>query len=168
MAAEVLSSARWQYCGEPDESQRAVLGKDCGAGAEFHVAPSASVWVPLTVLPPLSGPFPSRAETASSLLHYLGLGQGSSVIPPSFFHHFGWMRIPLAPSSPKLYLSPLPTHLPRFLLSPGQRFPCLSRAGSGLLSRIPLVIPFGPSPSPALRSLPHLFPPGPGPPSLPF
>ncbi|XP_039090684.1 DNA-directed RNA polymerase I subunit RPA49 [Hyaena hyaena] len=25
MAAEVLSSARWQYCGEPDESQRAVL-----------------------------------------------------------------------------------------------------------------------------------------------
>lgn len=25
MAAEVLPSARWQYCGEPDESQRAVL-----------------------------------------------------------------------------------------------------------------------------------------------
>ncbi|ELW69862.1 DNA-directed RNA polymerase I subunit RPA49 [Tupaia chinensis] len=28
MAAEVLPSARWLYCGEPDESQRAVLGKD--------------------------------------------------------------------------------------------------------------------------------------------
>lgn len=25
MAAEVLTSARWQYCGEPDDSQRAVL-----------------------------------------------------------------------------------------------------------------------------------------------
>lgn len=33
MAAEVLPSARWQYCGAPDGSQRAVLGKDCGAGA---------------------------------------------------------------------------------------------------------------------------------------
>ena len=32
MAAEVLPSAQWLYCGEPDDGQRAVLGNDCGAG----------------------------------------------------------------------------------------------------------------------------------------
>lgn len=36
MAEEVLPSAKWLYCGEPNESQRAVLGKDCGAGAVPH------------------------------------------------------------------------------------------------------------------------------------
>lgn len=47
MAAEVLPSARWLYCGEPDESQRALLGKDCEAGAEFPITSSPSVSVPL-------------------------------------------------------------------------------------------------------------------------
>lgn len=61
MAAEVLPSAKWLYCGEPDESQRAVLGKDCGAGAEPPMTP-LSVSVP-------SGPLSQ-------------LGQDSSPKPP--------------------------------------------------------------------------------------
>lgn len=89
MAAEVLPSARWLYCGEPDESQRALLGKDCEAGAEFPITSSPSVSVPLQpstyhirrVL------VPSWAKIPYSLRHYLGFGQGSSVIAPSFWYH---------------------------------------------------------------------------------
>lgn len=43
---EALQSARWLYCGEPDDRQKAVLGKDRRPGAEFRVILSASVWVP--------------------------------------------------------------------------------------------------------------------------
>lgn len=35
---EVPQSARWLYCGEPDDRQKAVLGKDCGTRADFRVA----------------------------------------------------------------------------------------------------------------------------------
>lgn len=42
---EALPSARWLYCGEPDDRQKAVLGKDRRRGAEFRVALSPSVWV---------------------------------------------------------------------------------------------------------------------------
>ena len=89
MAAEVLPSARWLYCGEPDESQRALLGKDCEAGAEFPVTSSPSASVPLQ--PSTSHirrvPVPSWAKIPYSLPHYLALGQGSSVIAPSFWYH---------------------------------------------------------------------------------
>lgn len=44
---EVLQSARWQYCGEPDDRQKAVLGKDHRIGAEFRITLSPSkIWVP--------------------------------------------------------------------------------------------------------------------------
>lgn len=46
METEVQQSARWLYCGEPDDRQKAVLGKDCGTGAEFRSALSPSIWVP--------------------------------------------------------------------------------------------------------------------------
>lgn len=89
MAAEVLSSAKWLYCGEPDESQRAVLGKDCGAGTEFLIT-SAPVSVPLQPSRPPAGPLsqprqePPPPPAPSFVHHYLELGQGSSVIPPRF------------------------------------------------------------------------------------
>lgn len=95
MAAEVLPSAKWLYCGEPDESQRAVLGKDCGAGAEPPMTP-LSVSVPSE---PSRRPFPSWAKTLPPNPHplppipclsahrYFGLGQSSPVIPPSFRFH---------------------------------------------------------------------------------
>lgn len=98
MAEEVLPSAKWLYCGEPNESQRAVLGKDCGAGAVPHNSHFRLGAV--TVLPPprrtlfpagpKSPPHPHPAASprpAASVYHYLGLGHGSSVIPPSFCHH---------------------------------------------------------------------------------
>lgn len=44
---EVLQSARWLYRGEPDDRQKAVLGKDRRIGAGFCVALSpCKVWVP--------------------------------------------------------------------------------------------------------------------------
>lgn len=43
---EELQSARWLYCGEPDDRQKAVLGNDGRIGAGFRVALSPStVWV---------------------------------------------------------------------------------------------------------------------------
>lgn len=50
METEVQQSARWLYCGEPDDRQKAVLGKDCGAGAESRLALSPSVWAPRSPL----------------------------------------------------------------------------------------------------------------------
>lgn len=88
MAAEVLPSARWLYCGDPEESQRALLGKDCGAGAELPVTSSLSVSVSTAlVFPYWSVPLLSWAKIPSRLYCYLGLGQGSSVISPRFCHH---------------------------------------------------------------------------------
>ena len=58
MAAEVFPSARWQYCGEPDDSQSALLGKYCEAGAGFPVTSSPSVPVPLQ-------PFTSHVRPAA-------------------------------------------------------------------------------------------------------
>lgn len=45
---EVPQCARWLYCGEPDDRQKAVLGKDCETRADARVAlPSPPVWVAL-------------------------------------------------------------------------------------------------------------------------
>lgn len=62
MAAEVLPSARWLYCGEPDESQRAVLGKDCGAGAVPRNS-FRSVSVPPQSSGPRRAPCPARPRS---------------------------------------------------------------------------------------------------------
>lgn len=97
MAEEALPSAKWLYCGEPDESQRAVLGKDCGAGAvprnsHFRLGTVTALPPPRRTLFPAGSksplpppPLPATSpRPAASVYHYLGLGQSSSVIPPSF------------------------------------------------------------------------------------
>lgn len=38
METEVPQCARWLYCGEPDDRQKAVLGKDCETRADARVA----------------------------------------------------------------------------------------------------------------------------------
>lgn len=88
MAAAALPSAKWLYCGEPDESQRAVLGKGCGAGAD----PSRDSPFRLGSFRASRRPFPSRARPfpfppSPALVSTASWGSASA--PPSSHHLSG-------------------------------------------------------------------------------
>lgn len=110
MAVEMLPSAKWLYCGEPDESQRAVLGNDCGAEAEFPITPP-SVSGALQPSRPQPGPLPRGAETPrpppSNLVSTTtwDSARDSSLCPYTIFLLLPptWMRTPQSPPPQRIY-----------------------------------------------------------------
>lgn len=62
----MVRSARWQYCGEPDEKQRAVLGKDRSTGAHFRTLSPAVLRSRVKCLP---GPGATGLHHLPSKLH---------------------------------------------------------------------------------------------------
>lgn len=85
---EVPKSARWLYCGEPDDRQKAVLGKDCGTRADFRVAlPS----------PPAHYLELAQSPRYPAILPFLGHARTLlRTLPRSLIHPFHppWSRVP--------------------------------------------------------------------------
>lgn len=145
MAAEVLPSARWLYCGEPDESQRAVLGN------RSRVPRSSLPFVPFVCLYSPPAPVGLLSQLGQDPLQsppLLGAWPGCLCHHPTILLSPppSWMRTSQAPFPPGLYRSSMtsPTHACPASLHRVE-IPRLSRSGLGL-SSIPLVISFCCSP----------------------
>ena len=169
MAAEVFPSARWQYCGEPDDSQSALLGKYCEAEAAFPVASSPSVPVPLppstssvrpAAFPAGPGPFigsvtpwgSARALLSSCLSVTTSQVDEHMPITSSPGLALYVFRTPSTPHPPGLTPAPFPS-----LHWPGIPSACLGLAEVFLVNPTPLVIPSRGGPSSGIPSrLQHL------------
>lgn len=134
---EVPKSARWLYCGEPDDRQKAVLGKDCGTRADFRVAlPSPPAhYLELAQSPryPAILPFLGHARTLlrtlpRSLIHPFhpprsrvpSLFCQLMTFPQSFCDNFCPEATP-----PPISLFTTGPGLPSIPLKVGQKLPCL-------------------------------------------